>query len=554
MRTSLKWLPQFKKWKAKAETPEDARPTGNEASTDPNIDQQCETTVEKKSNYMSNVSLDCNESIKSQNDLVYNVVAVDPYADESRKQPSIRQRIWRISTKFAGFIGPGIMVAVAYMDPGNYSTDVNGGSQFEYKMLFVILLSTVIALYLQTLAIRLGSVTGRDLAQNCREHFHKYLTWFLWILSEAAILATDVAEVAGFAIAFKVLLNVPLIAGVFISIADVMLIMLFYGREMGILALRALEIVVTALLMVIVVCFCVILGKIPKANVGHVFHGYIPSSVLVSSTGIYAAAGILGATVMPHSLYLGSAQAIARVREHDMDNGYSPQQRGESIDDYKPSVYAIRSTVVYAVVELCAALLSVALFVNSAILIVAGDTLYNLPDDATADLFSLNGTLKQYLGNSVAKIFFVALLFSGLSAGVICTIAGQIVSEGHINWKTKPWLRRIVTRVVTVIPCVVVVAAMGQDGISSALNWSQVVLTITLPFLATPLVYLTSRSNVMKVSTSRYNKDGSEILAKSSDMDHSNSWISVAFGSIICLFLIVTNIYLLTEIGINGDA
>lgn len=476
----------------------------------------------------------------------------DEFSDEKFDSHHIKG--WRTFKKFLSFIGPGIMVSVAYMDPGNYSTDIQGGAQFQYKLLFVILLSTIIAIYLQILAIRLGSITGKDLAQSCRAHLPRWISWFIWFLAESAIIATDIAEVAGTAIALKVLLNIPLIAGVFITIADTLLVIAVYGRENGMRALRILEWVVTALLLTVVVCFCVILAKIPKANIGQVFYGYVPSSAIVTSEGIYAAAGILGATVMPHSLYLGSAQTIPRVREHDMKNGYRPRSRDEKTDAYKPSVEAIRATIKYAITETVIALSTVALFINSAILIVAGDTMYGSEEAENADLFSLNDMLKMYLGKGIAIVFFIALLASGLSSSVICTIAGQIVGEGHIKWKTKAWVRRLVTRLISLIPCAVVVGCVGQKGISDAINWSQVVLTITLPFLTMQLVYLTSSKKVMAVNIKNYQNNGKYVTYSEDEKrnDYANGWISTIFGSLVTIFLFVANCYLLVEIGLTN--
>lgn len=554
MRSTLRWVPRIKQWFSHSSTQKDNEVKVSDGAPEEQERNHHESDFSPNQLLVQELGPHRSNSVKSSKSSVSTATTVSDSIYGETEKESIPRRVWYCVKKFGGFLGPGIMVAVAYMDPGNYSTDVGGGAEFEYKMLFVILLSTIIALYLQTLAVRLGSVTGRDLAENCREHCHKYVTWFLWILAEGAILSTDVAEVAGFAIALKVLGNVPLIAGVFISIIDVFLIMLLYAREMGMTALRILEFFVTILLLVIVICFCVMLGFIPKESVRHVLHGYVPSSVLVSGSGIQSAAGILGATVMPHSLYLGSAQSINRVRAHDVKYGYSAEKRGEQVEDYLPSKRAVKSTVKYAVAELALALVTVAFFVNSAILIVAGDTLYNLPDVDSGNLFGLNNTLEKYLNKNVATIFFVALLFSGLSAGVICTIAGQIVSEGHIKWRTSPLIRRIVTRIVTMIPCIVVVATLGKDGISDALNWSQVVLTITLPFLATPLVYFTSRSKIMSVKISKYNSDGSDTPCNPKDADYSNGWISTAFGTIVIIFLWITNVFLLVEIGLTGQA
>lgn len=554
MRSTLRHIPKIKKWFSRGT--HDVTDDNNNDRECVSNDQEDETDYGFSVNQLAAQELEPHRpsSLKSKRSSVSTSSTISYSIYGKTEKESKCRRIWHCIKKFGGFLGPGIMVAVAYMDPGNYSTDVSSGAEFEYKMLFVILLSTIIALYLQTLAIRLGSVTGRDLAESCRLHCHKYVTWFLWIFAEGAILSTDVAEVAGFAIALKVLGNVPLIAGVFISIVDVFIIMAFYAREMGMTALRILEVFVTILLLVVVICFCVMLGLIPRESVRHVFHGFVPSNVLVSGSGIQSAAGILGATVMPHSLYLGSAQSINRVREHDVMNGYSAEKRGEKVEDYLPSNRAVKSTVTYAVVELFLALITVALFVNSSILIVAGDTLYNIPDVDSGNLFGLNDTLEKYLNKSAAQIFFVALLFSGLSAGIICTIAGQIVSEGHIKWRTSPLVRRIVTRIVTMIPCIVVVAALGESGISSALNWSQIVLTITLPFLATPLVYFTSRSSIMTTKISKYNSDGSEVASSKKDSDHSNGWISTGFGILVVIFLWVTNVYLLVQVGLTGES
>lgn len=474
------------------------------------------------------------------------------YVDEDIDSKHIKG--WRVFKKFMSFVGPGIMVSVAYMDPGNYSTDIQGGAQFQYKLLFVILLSTIIALYLQVLCVRLGSVTGKDLAQNCRVFLPRWISWFLWILAECAIIATDIAEVAGTAISLKILLNIPLIAGVFITIADTFLVMIVYGRENGMRALRILEWLVTMLLLTAVICFCVILAKIPRADIGQVFYGYVPSATIVSPEGIYASAGILGATVMPHSLYLGSAQTIPRVRLHDMKRGFKPKSVDETIEEYHPSIEAIKATIKYSIVELSLALLTVAIFVNSAILIVAGDTMYGSEEAENADLFSLNTTLRQYLGKGVAIVFFVALLASGLSSSVICTISGQIVGEGHINWKTKAWVRRLVTRFVSLIPCAIVVGIVGENGISAAINWSQVVLTITLPFLTTQLVYLTSCRKVMTVRVKNYLYDGKTVVYDETEKggDYANGWISTICGIIITVFLYVANTYLLVEIGLTN--
>lgn len=412
--------------------------------------------------------------------------------------------------KAFSYVGPGLMVAIAYMDPGNYSTDTAAGAGKQFSLLFVILLSTLIAVYLQTIAVKLASATGKDLARNCRDHLPKWIGFILYIFAECAIIATDIAEVIGTAVALDILLHIPLIAGVCLTILDVILVLLAYKPGNSMRIVRIFEGIIALLLLVVVFCFVVLLTKIPPTNVGHLFRGYLPSHEVISDGGIYMAAGILGATVMPHSLYLGSSMAISRVREVDMRNGYIPVKDEEDEEDYLPSRQAVDKTYRYAVIELVLSLCTVAIFVNSTILIVAGDTMYGSKEAQDADLYTLYDMLKKYLDKGAAVTFMVALLCSGQSAGIICTIAGQIVSEGHLHWRCRPWLRRIFTRLIAIIPCLVVVGVVGKKGLADTLNWSQVVLTITLPFLSAPLIYLTGRDSIMSVHVESYANEKSD--------------------------------------------
>ncbi|PRT52522.1 Manganese transporter SMF1 [Wickerhamiella sorbophila] len=490
-------------------------------------------------------------------------VHVSPVSHVEQPDNTLRRRdiIWRKIKKYAGFIGPGMMVSVAYMDPGNYSTDTSAGAAKQFRLLFVILLSTIIAMYLQTLAIKIGCVTGKDLAVNCRNHLPKWVGICLYIFAEIAIIATDIAEVIGTAIALNILLHIPLIAGVILTIVDVMLVLLAYRPGKGIKAVRIFEIMVTILIFAVVICFCVLLGKIPPANVGQVFLGYLPSHYVIDNGGVYMSAGILGATVMPHSLYLGSAMAVPRAKDYDLKHGYEGEVDEKELGyNYQPSQAAIRYSYRYSVIEMGVTLCSFAVFVNSAILIVAGATMYGKEDADGADLYTLYDMLKLYLSKGAAVTFMVALLCSGQSAGVICTIAGQIVSEGHLNWRVKPWIRRIITRLIAMTPCIVVVAAVGKRGLSDALNWSQVVLTITLPFLAAPLVYLTSNKSVMKVDTVSYDMEltdsesATDGDASKSRKYYNNHWITTILGAAICIFILITTIYLLVQVGLTGQA
>ncbi|KAK4194668.1 natural resistance-associated macrophage protein-domain-containing protein [Triangularia verruculosa] len=404
---------------------------------------------------------------------------------------------------FGKFIGPGFMVAVAYIDPGNYATDISAGASYQFRLLFVVLLSNIFAIFLQTLSIKLGTVSGLNLAEACREFLPRWLNYVLYVLAEGAIIATDVAEVIGTAIAINLLVpQIPLVAGCGLSILEVMLILVFYGNG-GVRGLRMFEYFVMGLVMAVVGCFCVQLSMI-EAEVGEVFRGYLPGNRLVEGRAMYQACGILGATVMPHSLYLGSGIVQARLYEFDAGRGLLPEgERQEEEDNgmkgYRPSLDAIRHSMKYSVAELAVALFSFALFVNSAILIVAGAALYGRPEAEGADLFGIHELLSKSIAPVAGTVFALALLFSGVSAGIVCTIAGQMVSEGALRWRVRPWVRRLVTRGVSIVPSIVIAAAVGREGLDQALNGSQVALSVVLPFITAPLIYFTGVDRYMTV-------------------------------------------------------
>ncbi|KAF5094410.1 hypothetical protein D0Z00_003560 [Geotrichum galactomycetum] len=424
------------------------------------------------------------------------------------------------------------MVSVAYMDPGNYSTDVSAGAQFEFKLLFVILLSSVIAVFLQNLAIKLGTVTGRDLAQISRDEFPRWLNLLLYLLAEAAIICTDIAEVIGTAVALNILLRIPLIAGVVITIVDVLVILLAHrpGKN-SMRVIRMFEYGITLLVFGVVVCFAVELSRIPSVPVGHVFKGFLPSSTLTRSDALYASCGILGATVMPHSLYLGSSIVKPRLLDYDVKNGNVDKELLEEIEDgyydnYRPSVTAINWCMKFSVIELSFSLMTFAMFVNAAILVVAGATIYGTDMAADADLYTIHDTLSKLLSAGAGTVFMLALLLSGQSAGIICTIAGQIVSEGYLNWTIKPWMRRLITRMVAIIPCLIVAGAVGRKGLNQTLNASQVALSILLPFLVAPLVYFTCKQSVMTIPPASVEQAQAEAYA-----DVANSAVVVPVTS-----------------------
>ncbi|KAM0598306.1 hypothetical protein ACHAPN_002585 [Verticillium nonalfalfae] len=255
---------------------------------------------------------------------------------------------------------------------------------------------------------------------------------------------------------------------------------------------------------------------IKETPVGDIFKGYLPSKAIIQRKGLYQACGILGATVMPHSLYLGSGIVQPRLREFDAKNGLlsisasTAQQDGEDVDKsrYVPSLKAIRHAMTMSSFELGIALFTFALFVNSAILIVAGDSLYGAPNASDADIFSIHELLSQSISTAAGTMFALALLLSGVSAGIVCTIAGQMVCEGALNWKMRPWLRRLVTRSISITPSVIIAGAVGRQGISAALNASQVVLSVVLPFLTAPLIYFTGCGKFMTVQVDSMRDEG----------------------------------------------
>lgn len=415
---------------------------------------------------------------------------------------SLIQTVKHVMTKYAQFIGPGIMVSVAYMDPGNYSTAVSAGALYQYKHLFVILVSNLFAVFLQILCTKLGSVTGLDLAQNCRKHLPRWQCIVIYALAEIAIIATDLAEVVGTAISLNILFGIPLPFGVAVTVVDVLLVLLAYRPNGPLKIVRYFEYLVSSLVFIVVVCFAIELYSIGPTDHGAIFRGFLPSSELLEEQGLYLSCGILGATVMPHSLYLGSGLVQPRLRDYDTKHGFyePPEEGNDDVDEaYQPSLSAIQDSMHYSIAELVISLFTVAIFVNSAILIVAGATLANRPDAVDADLFSIYDMLKTFLGKAAAIVFALALLFSGQSAGIVCTLAGQMVSEGFLRWSFQPWIRRLITRALAIAPCFIVSLGVGRKGLADVLNASQVVLSLLLPFVSAPLLYFTASKTIMRV-------------------------------------------------------
>ncbi|KIW25971.1 uncharacterized protein PV07_09104 [Cladophialophora immunda] len=445
--------------------------------------------------------------------------------------------------KYAKFVGPGFLIAVAYIDPGNYATDVQAGAATRYGHLFIILMSNLFAIFLQSLCIKLGSVTGLNLAENCRKHLPKWLTIVLYLFAESAIIATDIAEVIGSAIALNLLLHIPLVAGCAITLVDVLILLLFYRPNGSMMHLRLFEYFVMSLVLGVMVCFCIQLSFIKDTTAGEVFKGYLPSSAIVEGNGVYLSCGIIGATVMPHSIFLGSGVVQPRLKQFDTQNGHiaAAEESDSEEEKYVPSIYAIRACLKYSIVELATSLFTFALFVNSAILIVSGASLYPETAATEADLFGIHDLLSKNLSKAAGTIFALALLLSGTSAGIVCTMAGQMVSEGMLHWTLKPWVRRLITRSISIVPSIIIAGAVGKDGLNSALTASQVCLSVILPFVTAPLVWFTCRSHIMTVRT---DNDGEAVNMR-------NGWIVTILATTIWLVLVVMNVALLVLVGLG---
>ena len=370
---------------------------------------------------------------------------------------------WR---KLFAFAGPGYLVAVGYMDPGNWATDLAGGARYGYTLLSVILVSNLMAILLQALAARLGIASGRDLAQACRDHYSRPVTIALWILCEIAIAACDLAEVIGAAIALNLLFGLPLVWGVCLTALDVLIVLFLQHR-----GFRYVEALVVALILMIAGCFAVELWLARPAPAA-VAGGFLPSpEILRNPEMLYIAIGILGATVMPHNLYLHSS--IVQTRKY--------------VDTHASKSEAIR----FATIDSSAALMF-ALFINAAILVMSAASFHGTGHEDVADIGDAYQLLSPLLGSGAASVLFaVALLCSGQNATLTGTLAGQIVMEGFINLRVRPWLRRLVTRLLAIIPAIIVVALYGERGTGALLILSQVILSLQLSFAVFPLVLFT---------------------------------------------------------------
>ena len=388
-----------------------------------------------------------------------------PSLAEVHRSVDVSGKTW--IRKMLAFAGPGYLVAVGYMDPGNWATDLAGGSRFGYTLLSVILMSNLMAVLLQGLASKLGIVTGRDLAQACRDHYSPRVAFGLWVLCEIAIAACDLAEVIGSAIALNLLFGLPLPWGIGLTALDVLIVL--YLQNKG---FRMLEALVIALVAVVGGCFLFEL-IVSKPDLFGVARGFVPTVEIVTDPlKLYIAIGILGATVMPHNLYLHSS--VVQTRK------------------YEESSAGRREAVRFAFIDSTVAL-TFALFINAAILIVAAATFHTTGNTEVAEIQDAYQLLTPLLGVAGAStVFALALLASGQNSTLTGTLAGQIVMEGFLNLRIRPWLRRLITRAIAIVPAAIVAILYGESGTAQLLVFSQVILSLQLSFAVFPLVQFTS--------------------------------------------------------------
>ncbi|MCA0432343.1 MAG: Nramp family divalent metal transporter [Proteobacteria bacterium] len=409
--------------------------------------------------------------------------------------------------RFMAFVGPGYLVSVGYMDPGNWATSIAGGASFGYTLLFVALLSNIMAIILQSLCARLAIASGRDLAQACRDAFPRPVAWVLWLFAEIAIIATDIAEVVGTAIGLNLLFGIPLELGVIITALDVFLILMLQR-----LGFRWVEAFVVALLAVIFVCFFV---QIALADPlwGEVIRGFAPTVEIVKNPDmLYLALGIIGATVMPHNLYLHSG--IVQTRAY-----------GESLPEKREALKLATADSTIA--------LMFALLVNASILILAAATFHKTGNFQVSEIGDAHAMLEPLVGSMLApSLFAIALLCCGLNSTVTATLAGQIVMEGFLDIRLPAWLRRLITRMVAIVPAAAVTIYYGAEGTGYLLILSQVILAFQLPFAIVPLVHFTRDKAKMGALV-------------------APGWLTAVSGA-IALIIIALNIKLLWDVAVGA--
>ncbi|KAF3917421.1 hypothetical protein ABW21_db0206734 [Orbilia brochopaga] len=490
-----------------------------------------------------------------------------------------QQKAIHVITKFGRFIGPGILISVAYIDPDNFQSNVSSGAQFGYRLLVMVLIGNIIAAFLQSMSIKLGTVTGLDLAQMNRASCPFWLNVCLWLLAEAAIICTDVGSVIGFAIGVNLLNpNIPLPAACAISLADTLIILFFYRPWGKLKWLRAFEFFIAAFVFATIITIIYLLALIDTDNApaGEVFLGFVPTRTAFVGDGLLESCGVIGGTIMPHTIYLGSSVVLARLRDFDVKTKhYEPpedQDEKEATVIYRPSLAAIKSCMRYSIVELCSSLLIIAIFVNAGIMIVAAATFKDAGDDDDenggvdvddADLFALYGLFADRISVTGANLFAAGLMLSSLACGVVTTMAGQMVLEGAMQWHIPPFVRRFVTRSIAIVPAIAIAAAVGKDGLANTLYVCNIVLSVNLLFTCGPLLWYVCQNKYMTVAVNGPSTQGHPIAGKAKrrqdaenvmEADHvslANGWIVTIICGLIMLLLVFLNIASWTLLGLG---
>lgn len=501
-------------------------------------------------------------------------------------------------TTYLKFIGPGILISTSFLDAGNFSTAVTAASLHQYKFLHVILLSTITASVFQVLAAKLGIVTGKDIPMLCKQHFSKNVNIFLYIISEVVIIATDMAEVVGCAIGLSLVANIPLPIGVLLTIVDVLIILKYFNPANGDMrVVRSFEIIVAFFVMLTVLCFVIELFQINIPNKDLVWKGiFLPSKDLVQDDGLFVSLSILGSVCMAGSILLQSNIVHARLRNYDIKLGnYSidnnkmvstnksttktkidepvelettanqiTHENENNIDftEYEPSYEAVTHAYKYTVIELLASIFTVALFANAAIEVVAAASMTESDTSDVmndADLYTIYNILSKNLSKTAGTLFALALLFSGLCGGFTTTLTGQIIADGFLDWSLPLNIRRSLSRVVAVLPCLILVFVSGKKGLGAALNASQVILSLLLPFVTFPLIYFTCNKKIMSVKRKK-NLDSvtTEVVDINEDeeyemVDMSNGKLTTVFAVSLWLLVSGLNIYLLFNFSTGSD-
>ncbi|KXN84964.1 Manganese transporter pdt1 [Leucoagaricus sp. SymC.cos] len=457
--------------------------------------------------------------------------------------------------------GVGVVCAVAYFDPGNWGVDLQAGSLYGYRLLFVVLLAGLFAVFLQVLASRLGCVTGLDLAShtrlllNNRSKHPRLVRWLalypIYALSEIVIIATDLAELLGSAIALCMLFpELQLWHGVLLTAADVLLI-LAMGDPLRGRPVRMFEFLIAAMVLAVLICMAIIISEV-DVNWGDAFQGYLPSRYIFASGSLYTSIGIIGATIMPHSLFLGSALATQdRVACRPVKDDKLVLNATSTMVSEDSTMISTSPHIYHGIADVVVCLLGFAVLINSLILILASAVFYygkhNLGNADPASLFDAYDLIRDLVGKPAATLFAIALLASGQSSSFIATVAGQAVSEGFIQWRVSPVIRRLLTRLIAIVPSMAVAIAVGREGIDALLVVSQVILSIVLPFITFPLLYCTSSKAIMRAGR----LEGGDVENGNQWVDYSNGKVMIAIGVVIWLIIVVANAYVLVSLAMG---